>query len=305
MNRPTLATLTLLFLVLLISGCEEDIPLLQRVIPSEVNESLREQNRKLIFDAAYNFRELGGIRSADGRAIHWGKLYRSSNLSMLSDTDQLFLEELNIRHVVDFRLDNELASSGYDRVRPDSGIRLIRMPIGDAKELKYTRDNMLAGEFQEADARELLKAEYRLYIKKFTPVFREWAHSLLDEENYPMVFHCSTGKDRTGVATALVLLMLDVPMNRVMEDYLDTNRFIKDWVYFEIGTMKTIGMVGKIDMDAVKVLYGAEKEYLEAAFTVMRDQYGTIDNYIEQGLEISQQNRETLKSILLNSQTTQ
>ncbi len=304
MFRPTLATLTLLFLALLIGGCEKDIPLAQRVIPSEVDESLREQNRKLIFDRAYNFRELGGIRSADGRAIHWGKLYRSSNLSMLSDTDQLFLEKLNIRRVVDFRLDDELTSKGYDKVRPDSGIRLIRMPIGDEKELKYTRDSMLSGEFHETDARELLKAEYRLYIKKFTPVLREWAHSLLVEENYPMVFHCSTGKDRTGVAAALVLLMLDVPMNRVMEDYLDTNRFTKDWVYFEIGTMKTIGMVGKIDMDAVRVLYGAEKEYIEAAFAVMRDQYGSIDNYIEQGLQINEQDREKLKSILLSSQTT-
>ena len=218
---------------------------------------------------------------------------------MLSDTDQLFLEKLNIRRVVDFRLDSELSSKGYDKVRPDSGIQLMRMPIGDEKELNYTRDNMLSGEFNEADARELLKAEYQLYIKKFTPALRDWAHTLLDEENYPMVFHCSTGKDRTGVAAALVLLMLDVPMNRVLEDYLDTNRFTKDWVYLEIGTMKTIGMVGKIDLDAVRVLYGAEKEYIEAAFAVMRDQYGSIDNYIEQGLQIDERDRQKLKSILL------
>jgi len=65
--------------------------------------------------------------------------------------------------------------------------------------------------------------------------------------------------------------------------------------------MKTIGMVGKIDLDAVRVLYGAEKEFIEAAFAVMRDQYGSIDNYIEQGLQINEQDRDKLKSILLGS----
>jgi protein-tyrosine phosphatase len=288
-----------LSVLLLLGGCEQDIALDQRIIPSKVDPSLRENNRKLIFDGVYNFRELGGIRSAGGRAVRWGKIYRSSNLSSLSETDQMFLEALEIRRIVDFRLDAELVSDGRDTFMSDANISVVHMPVGDEAELEYIRANMQAGKFHESDARELLETQNRMFVKDFTPIYRDWMHSLLEEENYPMVFHCSTGKDRAGLAAALVLLTLGVPMDRVMEDYLDTNRFTSDWVYKELATMNVVGMVGKIDLDAVKVLYGVEREFLEAAFKAMRDQYGSIDAYIESGLEMSFDDRERLKSILL------
>lgn len=295
MNKRTLCILTLL----LVSGCDQDIPISDRLVPAKMATAAREGNRQLVFDGTQNFRELGGIKANDGRSLRWGKLYRSSQLSRLSETDQLFLEELEIRHIVDFRLDYELASDGLDKIRPDSGIQHTRIPIGTREGVDNISDRILSGKFDEDEARQLLKFQNRVFIKDFTPAFSEWMHLLLNRESYPMVFHCTGGKDRTGLAAALLLLTLDVPMQRVMEDYLDTNRFTDDWIDDQIRTMKLVGTVGKMNLDALKILYGVEQQFIEAAFKVIRDDYGSIDNYIEQALEIDAQEKETLKNMLL------
>ena len=104
----------------------KEIPSFERPIPVKFSENLREDYRKLPFTGAHNFRDLGGYKTEDGRAIKWGKIYRSDDLHLLTDEDLKYLSRLNIKSVVDFRSDEERESEP-DRLNPD--MTQVLLPI--------------------------------------------------------------------------------------------------------------------------------------------------------------------------------
>ena len=93
-------------IIFFISG-EKEISSLDRPIPANLSENLREDTRKLPFTGAHNFRDLGGYKTSDGKSVKWGKVYRSDNLHSLTDEDLKYMERLNLKSVVDFRSDEE------------------------------------------------------------------------------------------------------------------------------------------------------------------------------------------------------
>ena len=85
-----IATAIVIGIIFFISG-EKEIASLERTIPADLTQNLREDNRKLPFTGAHNFRDLGGYKTEDGRAIKWGKIYRSDDLHLLTDEDLKYL----------------------------------------------------------------------------------------------------------------------------------------------------------------------------------------------------------------------
>ena len=119
--------------------------------------------------------------------------------------------------------------------------------------------------------------------------------ALADRGHTPALFHCTTGKDRTGWASAALLTLLGVPQKTVMSDYLRSNENI---LPFYAGTIDRWVQAGG-DRAILEALYGVRREYLEASFDEMRKTYGSIESYFSQGLGIDAAGQKALKDLYL------
>ena len=121
--------------------------------------------------------------------------------------------------------------------------------------------------------------------------------SLADQQKLPAVFHCTTGKDRTGWAAAALLLLLDVPKETVMEDFLASNKYTLPQFQHAIDGF----VAGGGDRDIPVAIFGVKKEYLEASFDEMEERYGTIENYFADGLGIDAKGQQVLRDLFIKS----
>jgi protein-tyrosine phosphatase len=125
--------------------------------------------------------------------------------------------------------------------------------------------------------------------------FRKLFLGLSDEKRLPGLFHCTTGKDRTGWAAAALLTLLGVPEDVVMQDYLRSNDYILPKYKKVIDAFVEAGGDREIPM----ALLGVRKEYLEAAFDEMKTKYGTIEKYFSEGLGIDADRQKALRDLYL------
>ena len=174
-----------------------------------------EGTRLVGFDACFNFRDLGGYRSIDGRSLRHGRLFRSDTLHRLSEDDLHLFRELGLRTVIDLRASTEIEQFG--RLREDGGVDLVwhHVPMVDGMVLRRVE-----GEEPPAPLTTAPGEAYLGMMGDATSVVRVF--SLLSE-GLPAVFHCTSGKDRTGMVAAMTLDLLGVPDEVIGADYELTN----------------------------------------------------------------------------------
>ncbi|WP_343950724.1 tyrosine-protein phosphatase [Nonomuraea longicatena] len=179
--------------------------------------------RHIAFERLHNFRDLGGYRAADGRAVRWGSLYRSDSLSKLAGPDWDRFLALSVGTVIDLRYPWEIAARG--RVPGHDGLAYHNLSIEhrpyDQAEISPAVDpwRHLADRYAEVAFDGV--AELRRTLE------------VIAAADGPLVFHCASGKDRTGMVAALVLSLLGVPEDVIADDFalteLATERLIADW----------------------------------------------------------------------------
>ena len=123
----------------------------------------------------------------------------------------------------------------------------------------------------------------------------EFFTSLADQNKLPALFHCTTGKDRTGWAAAALLTLLDVPRETVMKDYLRSNDYILPLYKKGIDAF----VAGGGERPIIQAILGVKVEYLEAAFDEMQTKYGTIENYFFEALGIDAFTQKALRDLYL------
>lgn len=230
---------------------------------------------RLPLSGGYNFRDMGGIRTADGKTVRWGKLLRSDSLAHLTDEDLAYLETVPVRTIVDFRTETEAAKSP-DR-NPGSVNTVLHYPVLPGSldpnvdpEEEYSRP--LGDEFMEHLNRSFVTDAH------IVAVYKEFFRQIQQDENLPLLFHCSAGKDRTGYAAALILFSLGVDKDTVLQDYMHSA------VYLE----------GKYD-DLIarnperKALFTVKPSYLKAAIEAMEKHSGSIEQYLAEELGVDAQ----------------
>lgn len=299
MRRPhALFVFSLLLSAALLGACSKSTPIDERPLPAEFSVATVPTERKLPFDGAHNFRDLGGYETVDGKRVRWGRLYRSDKLSDLSATDERYLEQLQIRRIVDFRSEAERLEAP-NRIAPDSSIRMVNKPIAiTAAAVEDMGKKLTNADTTAAEMRQFLIDANRQMVEEFTPVYREYMQELLRDANYPTVFHCTAGKDRTGLAAALVLSALNVPRDTIMQDYLASNRHSQDYIDKMVRLIE-IGSLFRANEEAVRALFAVEASYLNEAFAAIDEHYGSMDNYLQQGLGIGSEERQQLRTLLL------
>lgn len=273
-------------------------PAEQRPLVVELPAAERALWRHLPLAGAPNFRDLGGYKTADGRQVKWGALYRTDALNDLTDQDQRYLERLNIQRIVDFRVRDE-AADAPDRLPPAVAQRYVSMPVGFNGQGNYAKfiEQIMSGETEQLGLDQMLVTTNRDFVEKFSPVFREWLQALPDSEG-AQVFHCTAGKDRTGFAAAIVLLALGVPRETVMQDYLASNDYLAEKNASSIWKMRVFSLF-RADTDGIRPLLGVEPRYLQAAFDAMEAKYGSVDNYLRDALGVDEAFRARLQQRLL------
>ncbi|MGJ4889653.1 tyrosine-protein phosphatase [Bradyrhizobium sp. HKCCYLRH3099] len=243
------------------------------------------QPRHLGLHGASNFRDLGGYPSRAGGHVRWRQLFRSNHLGQLTETDIAAVRGLGIRTAFDFRgRDERLAG-----VCALDEISVRSVPI-EPSVVPALRARAAAGQLTAEAALDLMRESYRNYIRSYTPRFRALFDHLI-QDDAPLVIHCTAGKDRTGVACALILQALDVPHEIILQDYLLTNElYRREGVAhpdFPVAVFQAIGTV--------------QASFLEAAFDTMRDDFGDIDTYLRDGLGLDDPARAALRERYLTA----
>lgn len=288
----------LLAVVLSVAACSHGPDSLapdQRYITSELPATARVGFRHLPVSGAPNFRDLGGYTTSDGRTVKWGALYRTDALNELTDDDQRYLERLNIQRVVDFRVPDE-AGEAPDKLPASLRERYLNMPVGfnNGNYSEFVK-KIMSGDTQGLDLTNALEQGNAKFVREYTPVFRDWLHGLTATADGSQIFHCTAGKDRTGLAAALFLLSLGVPQDQVMQDYLASNAYLQDKNAKSLWKMRIFSL-GRADTKGVKSLMEVRQSYLQAAFETMQKDYGSIDNYLREGLGVDDAFREQLRA---------
>ena len=233
-----------------------------------------------------NFRDLGGHRTADGRTVRRGVVFRSAHLGGLTGEDRQQLGKLGVRTIVDLRGVNEAAETPH--LIDGLDCRVVGAPIEPQLNEKL-RDAVADGRATPFLVTQFLTDHYRDYPRRCAPGFRTLFATLSDGQHRPLVFHCTAGKDRTGFASALLLTLLGVHWDDVMQDYLRTNEL---WTGH-------IGRYPELDIDTRAAIIEARTPYLEAAFEVVNADYGSPESFAEKALGLDVAGRQRLRADLL------
>ncbi|MCA9242986.1 MAG: tyrosine-protein phosphatase [Phycisphaerales bacterium] len=250
--------------------------------------------RRLPLEGAPNFRDLGGYPTTDGHQIKWGLLYRSGALADLTDRDLQYLHALRLNLVCDFR-DSDESEARKDKLPAPNPPQLVNLPITP----EGLRERLVAAlqdpEGSEGDVEAIMEEANRRFVTEGAEPYRAMFDRILAPGAMPAVLHCSTGKDRSGLAAALVLLAMGASRETVMEDYLLTNDYLLE-TRNKMIEQATAG--GFAYPERLRALLEARPNYLEAAFSAMEETYGTIDAYLSNSLGMDSERRTLLKALL-------
>jgi protein-tyrosine phosphatase len=242
--------------------------------------------RRLPLEGATNFRDLGGYRTYDGRYVRWGLVYRSNHLVDLTARDYEYLKGLGIRLVCDVRTESERLRSPTQWKGRAPEFQLL--PIGPERDAKVTMEELRQRLSRETAGQHSTRGYDRLaidYALQFGTILRRLAAGDL-----PAVEHCSGGKDRTGLFSAILLTALGVPRDVVIQDYLLTNKYMLAPDSIErtaLDLQRILGLPERPDDSLVTQMMTARAETLEAAFDSITKTYGGFDNYMRSALKIS------------------
>ena len=270
----------------------------------------REQliERHLIpMEGGRNFRDMGGYTTADGRTLKKGQLYRSGVLHHLTEADYQTIEQLDIGTVVDLRATEERHSEPTEWQAGNINMLTWDYEMNlDGNDALFTR---LAQPGVTAQDAELVMAEmYRDMVSQQRPHYAAMFEELATSGD-ALLFHCSAGKDRTGIAAALVMTALGMDRDTVMADFTLSEAILTDPRFANSAPALDEQMsdeqnaqyaaLAQLPQPAIAALMGTRPIYLETAFDEMTKQYGSVDAYIKDGLGVSEEEIAALRGRLL------
>lgn len=250
-----------------------------------------------------NLRDMGGYRTRGGGAVRTGVLYRSTDLSRMSDKDADALAALGVRTIYDLRSVSE-RDRAPDRIPADAKAIALDV-LADrggsnivAQMLRVVEDPTIAEtELGRGRAAKYFEESYRDFVTMPSAVdaYRAVFTGLFEQDTLPAVVHCTTGKDRTGWASAALLLLLGVDEADVFHDYLVTNDYLLPALSGVFDAFEAQGG----DPALLEPVLGVQRSYLESAIAAMTEHFGTIASYFADGLGIDAAAQELLRSRLV------
>lgn len=230
--------------------------------------------RVISLEGVWNVRDLGGYATVDGRTVRRGVVFRSGGLHRLSAGDLATLEQLGLRVVYDLRLDQEreLAPS-----RLSGRIRHELVPIGGAAARTEELNNLVRENRLAEVPDDFLVRVYDAMAEVAAPAFGVLLTRLAEPDGLPALFHCTAGKDRTGVAAALLLSVLGVHEESILDDYeLSAIHYTKR----KLATFERTLAGSGIDVERYRAVFGAPRNAMSTLLSTLRDRCGSVETYL-------------------------
>ena len=251
--------------------------------------------RLVQIEGTLNFRDIGGYPTRFGHAVRRHTVYRSDGLAAVGDSGWERLTELGIREIFDLRHEVELRTAPY--TAPD-GVVITNLAIGPREVQTEARDVF---ELMKSGGPNDFGVDYMidLYGRLFTdhaPVFGELLRQLSDVKRLPAVFHCTAGKDRTGIAAALLLSVLGVDRETVLDDYELSNEFRAKRRIEELRPMLE---AEGIDVERVRPYLSAPRPVLDAALGAIESEHGGVEGFLTDEAGVSSGILDALRTVLL------
>ncbi|MFI8951027.1 tyrosine-protein phosphatase [Streptomyces sp. NPDC053750] len=260
--------------------------------------------RHIALQGAVNVRDLGGYRTEKGRQVRYGQVFRADGLGRLTDADVSKLAALDLRTVVDFRVPLEVRHDGADRL--PEGVTAVSRPVNDLG--LYGRTTEVIGskdpvrqqeELGDGKAEQMMRSIYRTFVtdadsrRRFAALVRDIAR----HKRTPLLYHCTSGKDRTGWMSFLLLRAVGVPAETAEKDYLLSNEFRSE---ADRRTREALKQAGHLqNPDLLIPLQEVREDYLEAAVDQAEEDYGSLRGYLTDGLGLDAPTLAQLRARLL------
>lgn len=262
----------------------EEVVLAERIIP------LKNFN---------NFRDLGGYETKDNRTVKWGLFYRSEDLSNLKDTDLVYFKSLGIKNILDYRAADECKLSPDVKLDSVNNINIPGMNLNGNNNLDMTVyiKEVISGSENAIDPVELLKEAYKS-MPLDNPAYKELFKLFRNPDNTAILQHCTAGKDRTGVGSALILLALNVDEDIVIKDYLKSNDSRKE---FNEKIMKEYKdyIINEQIKEMAKSILGVNEDLIKSSLNSIKSKYDSYEDYFEKEYGITRKELENLRNIYL------
>ena len=261
--------------------------------------------KKSMFSSVENFRDMGGTPVANGKKIKKGVFFRSGALDKVSEEDKAAINALNIGTVIDYRDKSEIA------VAPDfdGNFKYVNVPALKGLEAEIA-DNEGLAKGTVMLTKEIAEAYKKKFLESYgeMPIGNEAYKVTLSalNEHKPILFHCASGKDRTGVGAMLITLALGGSKEQAMKDYLDSNEYRKednqkvfDYMKMQAKAMNTPEETLAIGLDLMQSLMFTQEKFLNASLNAIFSKYNTFDEYLLGEYGITKEMKDDWKAFYL------
>lgn len=284
-----------------------------------MNRSINSTKQRILpIDGVINFRDLGGYANRQGARVRWGKVYRSAQLDRPSDQGAEDLRNLGVKTVVDLRFSDEsrkyptlqnavpgaLMLSWHDEQNTPGRTAGASIQADSDKLIRGWRDSLESGD--PAQVREAMRLNYPQKLYSHAAIYERMLRELIEDAT-PLVFHCAAGKDRTGVAAALILGLLEVDNSIIKEDYLVTQgqmaSLMNSWLaggatdaaQYEDFQSKLLQHAPEL----IQPVFDADPSYIDTLLDYVDVQYQGFYGYAQQKLGLSDTDLSRLQANLL------
>jgi protein-tyrosine phosphatase len=247
------------------------------------------RDRLVQFEGAHNVRDLGGYPTVDGGTTRWGVLYRAGLLSEMTAADLDAFDALCVRTVFDLRRDDERA------VAPDPmpNVHVCLMSHVLANTAMPDRSSLV----DDADGREFMRRLYSGLLAHCGPEIGRLIRGLVEPGALPALFHCTAGKDRTGIVAALILLAVGVDRETVLDDFELTNSYItRDTHAAMYQRMLDHGM----SPEAAAGMFAADRASMAATLDELDTTYAGAETYLSTSAGLTSDDLDRLRAALLD-----
>lgn len=261
-----------------------------------MKDDIASHSRVIALDGGVNFRDLGGYKNKRGQQIRWRKLFRSGHLAELSDSDIDALADLNITEVHDFRRKEEQERTPSRSVHANT-INDYEMFIGSMSKFW---DHLQSGQLNADTAHDLVVGSYKRCHKDVAPAYRRMFKSLIANGHNSSLFHCAAGKDRTGIAAALILGALDIDQTTIVDDYLLTlKHFDSDKLLNIVEGHLRQANIKHWQRDWLIPYVSVREDNIRGFLYGIKQDYGEIQDYLLGELKLEQNELDEFQSIYL------
>jgi len=254
--------------------------------------------RLVALEGTLNFRDLGGYEGLGGRTVRWGLVFRSDALHELTDADRARLRAMGLRAIYDLRrpIEQERQPTALGE---EHGHRIVSLAVDDDPDADANAPELIdlikSGELPEADDGFMIDLYAQILLRGAEGFGRLLTH-LTDDDGLPALFHCAAGKDRTGLAAALLLSLLGVDDEVILDDYELTNEFRSNRrIEILRPELESFG----VDIEKVRPFLSARRPVMEATLRHLHDDHGGVERYLTETAAVSPATVDRLRDLLL------